>query len=120
MKISKLFFFTTLIFFSIYGILYAESYTKEEICSAIYIIEGKEKARQPFGIETIECKTFKRCRQICWNTVENNRKRYADYGYKKFNTYLKFLASRYCPLSCDGCKNWLSNLLFYLNKKRKE
>jgi hypothetical protein len=48
-----------LFFVGIYVILIAKlEHTTKEIFSAIYIIEGKHKARQPFGIETIECKTY--------------------------------------------------------------
>lgn len=88
-------------------------YTNEQICDAIYIIEGKEKARQPFGIETIECKTYEKCEKICLNTIENNRKRFKNYGWKQFDTYLEFLANRYCP---PNSEIWLKNLKYYLNK----
>jgi len=88
--------------------------SKEEICSAIYIVEGKEKARQPFGIETIECKTYDRCEQICFNTVENNRIRFANQTKEK--DFKTFLAKRYCP---PNWKVWLKNLNFYLTKESK-
>lgn len=92
--------------------VYPCEYTKEEICSAIWVIEGKEQARQPFGIETIECKTFEKCQQICFNTVENNKVRFKNQTKEK--NYLKFLAKRYCP---PNWKTWLKNLKFYLEKK---
>ncbi|MGD2072747.1 MAG: hypothetical protein PVG65_04590 [Candidatus Thorarchaeota archaeon] len=91
-------------------------YSDQEICDAIYIIEGKEEARQPFGIETIECKTFEKCEQICLNTVRNNRGRYTEYGFKEHDTYLEFLASRYCP---PNQENWLRMLKFYLEKNNE-
>jgi len=86
-------------------------YSKEEICSSIYIIEGKEKARQPFGIETIECRTYEKCEQICYNTIENNRVRFANQTEEK--DYLTFLAKRYCP---PNWKWWEKTLKFYLEK----
>jgi len=89
----------------------AKKHSNQEICNIIYIIEGKEKARQPFGIETIECRTFKKCEKICLNTVRNNRVRYKEYGYKKYKTFESFLASRYCPVNQ---KNWLRMLNYYL------
>ena len=92
----------------------SEEYSAQEICNAIYIIEGKEQARQPYGIETIECGSKRECEQICLNTVNNNRRRYAEYGHKEYNTYLKFLASRYCPVNQE---NWLRMLKFYLEKE---
>jgi len=62
-------------------------FTDKQICDCIYIIEGKEKARQPYGIETIECKSKEYCEQICLNTVKNNRVRYKEYGYKQYKDY---------------------------------
>jgi len=88
----------------------ARSYTNKEICDNIYIIEGKEKARQPFGIETIECKTYDRCQQICLNTIRNNKVRFKNQIKEK--EFLTFLAKRYCP---PNWRTWLKNLKFYLN-----
>ena len=99
-----------ILFVTVY-IAYAEEYTAKEICDVIYIIEGKEKARQPFGIETIECKTYKRCEQVCWNTVNNNKERFKK--QKEEKDFLKFLAKRYCPYNWEI---WLKNLKYYLKK----
>jgi hypothetical protein len=90
------------------------TFTDKQICDSIYIIEGKETARQPYGIETVDCKSKEYCEQICLNTVNNNRIRYEDYGYKKYNNYFEFLASRYCP---PNQKEWLRMLLYYLNRE---
>ena len=86
-------------------------YSKEEICSVVYVIEGKEKARQPFGIETIECETYEKCEQICLNTIRNNKVRFKNQTEEK--DFLTFLAKRYCP---PNWKAWLNNLNFYLEK----
>ena len=90
------------------------TFTDKQICDCIYFIEGKEKARQPYGIETIECKSKEYCEQICLNTIRNNRIRYKEYGYKKYKDYLSFLASRYCPYNQ---KNWLRMLNSCLKQK---
>ena len=82
-----------------------------KICNAIYIIEGKENARQPFGIETIECETYEKYQQICYNTVNNNKIRFKQQTKEK--DFLTFLAKRYCPYNW---KVWLKNLKFYLKK----
>jgi len=91
------------------GVYANRSYTNNEICDAIYIIEGKEKARQPFGIETIECRTYNKCEFICLNTIKNNRERFKNQTKEK--EFLTFLAKRYCP---PNWKIWLKNLNFYL------
>ena len=95
----------------------AKEYTKEEICSAIFIIEGGKNTRSPYGIKSVKCNGKEECRQVCYNTIENNKVRYAEYGHKEYGTYLEFLQSRYCPLSDKGCEHWLPNLKFYLEKK---
>lgn len=108
----------------LYGILFSHvgwvesytfNYTKEEICSAIYIIEGGENTNYPYGIKSVSCNGKDDCKQVCFNTVVNNKRRYKEYGYKQFNTFLEFLGSRYCPEG-DLCNNWLPNLKYYLNK----
>lgn len=115
---KKLFFSTVLFSFIFCGILIAQDrvYTKEEICSAIYIIEGGEKTNYLYGIKSVNCDGKEDCKNVCFNTVDNNIKRYNEYGHKKFGSYLEFLQSRYCPLSDKGCEHWLPNLMFYLEK----
>jgi len=99
------------ILFVSYYIVYAEEYTAKEICDVIYIIEGKDKARQPFGIETIECKTYQRCEQVCHNTVNNNKIRFKNQNKEK--DFLTFLSKKYCP---SNSVNWLKMLNYYLKK----
>lgn len=99
----------------------SQNYTDEQIVNAIYKAEGSEKAKKPFGILSVPCEGYDSCRQICLNTVKNNRKRYADYGHKDYDTYLEFLASRYCPIGADNDpkglnKNWLKNVRYFLNQ----
>jgi hypothetical protein len=96
--------------------VYPCEYTKEEICSAIWIIEGGEKASQHYGINPkyIKCDTKKECQRICFNTVENNKIRFKNQTKEK--DYLTFLAKRYCP---PNWKTWLKNLKFYLEKNNE-
>jgi hypothetical protein len=89
-----------------------QEYNPHEICEIIYIIEGKEKARQPYGIETIECSSREKCKRICHNTVINNLKRFQNQTEE--NDFLTFLARRYCP---PNWKIWLKNLKWYLDKR---
>ena len=82
----------------------AKELTAQEICDAIYWAEGDIKARQPYGIETIECADD--CRQICINTVENKR---------KVDPSLEYLASKYCPYNSEV---WLKNVKWFLDNPR--
>jgi len=92
----------------------AFAYDTQEICDSIYIIEGGENTNYPYGIKSVKCEGKSQCEKICQNTIENNRKRFANQTKEK--EFLKFLQSRYCPDSVKGCENWLPNLKFYLNK----
>ena len=67
--------------------VYPETIPDEQIVNAIYLAEGAEKAVKPFGILSVPCEGYDECRQICLNTVRNNRKRYKDYGYKQYDTF---------------------------------
>ena len=100
----------------------AEEYTNNEICHAIYKAEGGAKAKKPYGILSVPCEGVEDCRDICLNTIRNNRKRYANYGYKTFDTYLEFLSSRYCPVGAENDNGtnqyWLDNVKYFLEKHR--
>lgn len=101
------------------------AYTDTEIVNAIWVIEGGSRATYAYGIRSVKYSTIEEARRICHRTVRNNRKRYADYGYKQYPDYLSFLASRYCPTSGKLSKaeqklngNWLPNLRKQLQKVR--
>ena len=105
-------------------IIVQAEYTIIEIADAIYKAEGGEKSNFPYGIKSVKCEGKKECKRICLNTIRNNRERYTQYGYKKFNTFLEFLASRYCPIGASNDskglnKNWLKNVIYFLNKVDK-
>ena len=97
-----------------------EVYTNEQIVNAIFKAEGSYKAQYLYGIRSVKYKGKQQARRICLNTVRNNRLRYKQYGYRQYDTYLQFLASRYCPIGCDNDngtnKYWLRNVKYFLNK----
>ena len=104
-------------------------YTDTQIVNAIYKAEGGENAQYLYGIRSLKYenrsnKSLSRnewAKMICFNTVRNNRKRYADYGHNQYSTYLEFLASRYCPVGCDNDRGtnqyWLKNVRWFLNNE---
>lgn len=118
---------TTLFWFLIFA-MWAKTgnaYTDEQIVNAIYKAEGGKNAQYLYGIRSVRYSTPQEARRICHNTVRNNRKRYAEYGYKTHGSYLAFLASRYCPVTGKGLskrelevnKYWLKNVMFFLGVK---
>ena len=90
-------------------------YQTSDIVNAIWIIEGGLKTDWPFGIKSVYCKDYQACKKICKNTVENNRVRYINYGYKQEKDFTTFLAKRYCPTDWE---TWLKNLKYFLNKDK--
>lgn len=100
-----------------------ENYTNEQIANAIRKAEGV----WTYGIKTARCSTESECREICIRTIENNRKRYVDYGKEQFPTFLEFLASRYCPTTGNLTRNerrlnvnWINNVRYFLSKKESK
>ena len=99
---------------------FAEDWTDTEIVNAVYLAEGGTKAKIPYGILSVKVKDEAEARQVCLNTVRNNRKRFADYGHKRYPDYLSFLASRYAPIQAHPLnKNWLKNVKYFLEKNRR-
>jgi len=98
------------------------SFTIYEIADAIYWAENSKK--YPYGIKSVSCDTVAECRRICLNTIRNNIKRYNDYGYKEYDSYLEFLSSRYAPIGASNDpnnlnRNWIKNVLFYLQNPKE-
>jgi len=92
----------------------------EKLADAIFLAEGGYGAGYLYGIRSVSYDTESEARRICINTINNNKKRYMEYGYKKHKTYLEFLASRYCPIGAKNDpkglnKNWIKNVIFFLN-----
>jgi len=98
---------------------HAAEFTDEQIVEAIYLAEGGTAAQYAYGIRSIKYSTVAEARRICFNTVRNNRKRFAK--QTKYTDYLEFLASRYCPVNCDNDRGtnkfWLKNVRYFLGRE---
>ena len=99
--------------------IFADEWSDEQIVNAIFKAEGGYLAEYLYGIRSVSYDTEAEARRICFNTVRNNRKRFADYGHEQFDSYLEFLASRYCPVNAENDPNglndnWLSNVNYFL------
>lgn len=88
-----------------------------KIVDAIYLAEGGEKAKKPYGILSVPCDSEASCRRIAENTVRNNFRRWLDAGAE--GDYLEFLARRYAPIGASNDprglnQNWLSNVRYFM------
>ena len=99
----------------------AHAWTDEQIVNAIYKAEGGKNAKYPYGIRSIRVSSPEMARQVCFNTVRNNKKRFTKRKHNKNQDYIAFLASRYCPIGAGNDpkglnKNWEKNVRYYLKK----
>ena len=92
----------------------------EELSRAIYIAEGKEKAKSPYGILSVKVHSLEEAKKICLTSIANNWKRWEKAG--RPGCYVDYLANRWCPPSCDpvGNKNWKTNVKAYLTRRGVE
>lgn len=88
-----------------------------KIVNSIYLLEGGDKTKYPYGVRSIDTKGNKeRARQICSNTVSNHWIRWNNWG--RTNEFLISLSDRYCPPSADkiGNQNWRKNIKKMVDK----
>lgn len=83
---------------------------RDKVVGAIFIAEGSNKTRWPYGIKSIVATNEAHAKRICERTVENNWIRYQK--SPKTNDFLTYLGNVYCPKSADpiGNKNWIANI----------
>ena len=97
------------------------AWTDNDLADAIFKAEGGYKTRYLYGIVSVKYKDEAEARQICLNTIRNNKIRFKK--QTKYTDYLEFLASRYCPVGCDNDlgtnKYWLKNVRWFLSQAQK-
>lgn len=88
----------------------------EKMAEAIYKSEGGDKAKSPYGVLSIKVRDKEHAKQIVFNSIRNNWKRWHQAG--KPNDFVSFMADRWCPPSADpvGNRNWKKNVKYFLDK----
>ena len=86
------------------------------LADAIYMAEGAEKAKYPYGIISVSCLGEEACRRVCKNTIKNTFRRWDGKG-----DYLTYLSNIYAPIGAKNDpkglnKNWERNVTFYLRR----
>ena len=117
-----------LLLMSLCGTVYAElpeQYDSERLADAIFIAEGglTNKCQYLYGIRSVHYEDEREARQICLNTINNNKRRFYAKEQTKYKDYLEFLGSRYCPTTGKLSKrerevngNWLRMVRHFYNK----
>src|SRR5574343_1533403 len=96
-----------------------ETIPTNKIVDAIYVAEGGNKTKHPFGVLSVKCNGYTECRKICTHTVNNNKKRFAK--KTKYKDFIEFLGSKYCPVGVSNDprglnKNWVKNVKRLVSK----
>lgn len=94
-----------------------DGYSVNQWCNAIYMAEGGEKSRHPYGIMASYKSTTPR--QACINTVLHKWSNYKKSGLK--TPFIDYLASKYAPINAKNDptglnRNWVKNVNYYLKK----
>jgi hypothetical protein len=91
--------------------LMADAIDAHKLADAIYIVEGGNYTKYPYGVKSIATKGNRaKARRICINTIRNTYKRWIAEN-KPYN-FLDYLADRYCPAAADsvGNRRWKANI----------
>ena len=108
---------TLFMLYALYSIAYADNaptVNVERLANAIYIAEGGNKTKHPYGILAKYKHTTPR--QACINTIKSALKRYNKQGVK--GDFIAFLGKTYCPVGAKNDpnglnKNWVKNVKHY-------
>ncbi len=102
------------------------TYTDDEMCIAIWWTEGcgTRECEYLYGIRSVNYDSQEEALEICLRSVRNNRKRYSDYGHKRFDSFERYFANRWSPLNADNDKrglnkNFYKNLMWFLDNPKE-
>lgn len=112
--ISFLIFFRTITGFSgeFQAIKQINKQYQIKICNAIFIAEGKNKTRRPYGIKSIKTNSP---REVCLNTISKNYLRWQKSN--KTNDFIAFLGEKYAPITDKEDKTHLNQ--FWIRNVKK-
>ena len=101
-------------------LLFAEEVNINKMVDAIFMAEGGYKATYLYGIRSISYKDEAEARQICYNSVRNNIKRWKNAG--KPEGFISFMSRRYCPINAKNDpsglnRHWVKNVKYYYEKE---
>lgn len=119
--------FWALVFIGISPKAHSQEFSNAAYVQAIYLAEGGSNAQYPFGIRSASCSSFQACEKICTTTVRRNKRRFKEFGYKRYSRFIQFLGSRFCPTTGRNLsqseqrlnKNWIKNVEYFLNHPTK-
>ena len=84
-----------------------EQYSIDRLANIIWIIEGGDKTRYPYGIKG---KWSKSPRVICKNTINNRLREYRN-RWTFQGDFIDYLSKSYCPQGADHWAKMVKNKL---------
>lgn len=88
-----------------------------KVVDAIYLAEGGEKAKKPYGILSVPCNSKEEGRVICYNTVKRRYQIWQSEGAK--GDFITFLGKKYAPVKASQLNNnWVKNVSYYVRKPK--
>ncbi|GAI54128.1 unnamed protein product [marine sediment metagenome] len=99
------------------GVCFGEEIDYDKMVRAIFQAEGGYKATYLYGIKSVDYKYEHEARQICYNSVRNNHRRWIKAGKPK--DFISFMGDRYCPPTIHKLnKNWVKNVTYFYKENQ--
>ena len=101
--------------------VYADyAYTPEQVANAIYLAEGGERTRHPYGVLSVRVSGEVEARRVCLNSIRNSRHRWERAG--RPGDWLVYFGQRWCPVGAENDpagfnQNWVRNVRYFLDKE---
>jgi hypothetical protein len=93
----------------------AQEINEDKLIKAIYLAEGGERAKKPYGILSVPCSTKQSCESVCRNTIRHRYKHWKQENSTK--DFISYLGATYAPESCSPLnRNWIKNTRYFYEK----
>jgi hypothetical protein len=87
---------------------------------AIYVTEGANHTRHPYGIMSVRVSSVEEAKQVCERTIVHQFDNWQR--SPKTNNFVQFLGDKYCPPADDpvGNRNWKRNVTWIITHTKQE
>lgn len=95
---------------------------REKMANAIYLAEGGNKTRFPYGIKSLSVSDRNTARTICLKAIDRHWKLWSDDGQPGGfpRGFAIAMATHWCPFVTDpqGHTNWIRNVCWFLEHEK--
>lgn len=94
----------------------------KKMARAIYLAEGGNKTRFPYGIKSLSVSDRNTARTICLKAIDRHWKLWSDDGQPGGfpRGFVIAMATHWCPMKTDsiGHTNWIRNVCWFLEHEK--